>query len=106
MVGLTYWIIFSVVLFTLILWTFMRSRWALIIVAFILIGGKLHFRTFSFGSDEFNQNGTELHIMSYNVRLFDLYNLVPANSFTTRDKIFKYLKERNPDVVCFQEFYH
>jgi len=106
MVGLTYCIIFSVVLFTLILWTFMRSRWALIIVAFILIGGKLHFRTFSFGSDEVNQNETELHIMSYNVRLFDLYNLVPANSFKTRDKIFKYLKERNPDVVCFQEFYH
>lgn len=106
MVGLTYWIIFSVVIFTLILWTFMRSRWALIILAFILIGGKLHLRTFSFGSDEVNENGTELHVMSYNVRLFDLYNIVRADSFKTRDKIFSYLKERNPDVVCFQEFYH
>jgi len=106
MVGLGYWIIISLVIFTLILWTFMRSRWTLVIIVFLLIGGKLHFRTFSFGSDEVNTNGTELHVLSYNVRLFDLYNINHANSFKTRDKIFSYLKERNPDVVCFQEFYH
>lgn len=105
LVGLAYWIIISAVIITLIIWSIMRSRWALIILAFLVIGGKLHFRTFSFGSDEVNENGTELHVMSYNVRLFDLYNVIRSNSFKTRDKIFSYLKERNPDVVCFQEFY-
>lgn len=106
MVGLAYWIIISVVLLTLVIWTLIRSRWALIILGFILIGGKLHFRTFSFGHDEENTTGSELHIMSYNVRLFDLYNTIHENSFKTRNNIFKYLKERNPDVICFQEFYH
>lgn len=105
LVGLAYWIIISVVIFTLILWTFMRSRWALIVLAFLIIGGKLHFRTFSFGSDEINKNNTELQVMSYNVRLFDLYNVIQSNSYKTRDKIFNYLKERDADVICFQEFY-
>ncbi|MEJ6617051.1 MAG: endonuclease/exonuclease/phosphatase family protein [Crocinitomicaceae bacterium] len=105
LLGLAYWIIISVVIGTLIIWTIMRSRWALIVLLFIVIGGKLHFRTFSFGSDEVNENGTELHVMSYNVRLFDLYNAIRSNSFKTRNKIFNYLKERDPDVVCFQEFY-
>ena len=44
--------------------------------------------------------------MSYNVRLFDLYNGSKAESHKTKDDIFKYLKESQPDVVCFQEFYH
>lgn len=106
LVGLGYWIIISSVLILLIIWTFLKSRWALIILTFILIGGKLHFRTFSFGRDEKNENGTELHVLSYNVRLFDLYNTIQSNSYVTRNKIFSYLKERNPDVACFQEFYH
>ncbi len=78
LVGLGYWIIFGSVLILLVIWSIMKSRWSLIILGFILIGGKLHFRTFSFGSDEENINGTELHVLSYNVRLFDLYNTIQS----------------------------
>ena len=106
LVGLGYWIILSSVMVLLIIWALMKSRWTLIILGFILIGGKLHFRTFAFGSNEEQKNGTELHILSYNVRLFDLYNVKQSNSYITRNKIFSYLKERDADVVCFQEFYH
>ena len=106
LVGLGYWIIISSVLILLAIWTVLKSKWALIILTVILIGGKLHFRTFSLGSDEENENGTELRVMSYNVRLFDLYNITRSNSYKTRDKIFKYLQERDPDIACFQEFYH
>ena len=106
LLGLGYWVILIGVLVLLVIWTIMKSRWALVVLLFLLLGGKLHFRTFTFGSDEVNENGTELRIMSYNVRLFDLYNANPEESIGTKDKIFKYLKERNPDVVCFQEFYH
>lgn len=106
LVGLGYWIIISIILILLIIWTILKSRWALVIIGIILIGGKLHFRTFSFGSDEENDGRTELHVMSYNVRLFDLYNTIQSKSYVTRNKIFRYLKDRDPDVVCFQEFYH
>ena len=104
--GLGYPITLLVTLILLIIWSFMKSRWALIVLLFLLVGGKLHFRTFTFGSDEINENGTELRIMSFNVRLFGLYNGTQSESHESKNKIFKYLKERNPDVVCFQEFYH
>lgn len=45
-----------------------------------------------------------LKVMSFNVRVFDLYMWTKEK--TTRDKIFRFLKEENPDVLCLQEFYH
>ncbi|MFM9028209.1 MAG: endonuclease/exonuclease/phosphatase family protein, partial [Bacteroidota bacterium] len=44
-----------------------------------------------------------LKVMSFNVRLFDLYNWF--HSKNTRDNIFKFLSEESPDIACFQEFY-
>lgn len=43
-------------------------------------------------------------IMSYNVRLFDLYNW--SNNTKTRDQMFNLLVEESPDIACFQEFYY
>lgn len=47
--------------------------------------------------------GNKIKIMSYNVRLFDLYNW-PHNT-ETRNKIFDIVKVVSPDILCFQEFY-
>ncbi|MEO6882777.1 MAG: endonuclease/exonuclease/phosphatase family protein [Bacteroidia bacterium] len=44
-----------------------------------------------------------LKVMSYNVRLFDLYNW--SHNKETRDKMFDLLKAENADIMCFQEFY-
>lgn len=44
-----------------------------------------------------------LKIMSYNVRDFDLYNW--SNNAVSNEKIFETIKEKNPDIICFQEFY-
>ncbi len=104
--GLSYWFIFFLHLLLIIIWTIMRSRWSLVLLGFLILGGRLHFRMFALGSDEENSTGNELHVMSYNVRLFDLYNPQSGQNLVTRNKIFDYIKERNPDVICFQEFYH
>lgn len=42
-------------------------------------------------------------IMSFNVKLFDLYNW--QNNHLTRQKIFDYLQKHPADIMCFQEFY-
>lgn len=44
-----------------------------------------------------------LKVMSFNVRLFDLYNWF--HSTDTRDRIFEFLDKEKPDVLCFQEFF-
>ncbi len=106
--GLAYPIIFLFALLFLIIWTIAKSKWALVVLFVILVGGKLHFRMVSFGSDPeiLPSNELSLHVMSYNVRLFDLYQWTMSEKYENRDAIFKYIQTENPDVICFQEFYH
>lgn len=42
-------------------------------------------------------------ILTYNVRLFDLYDWNEDKN--TSGKIFEYINSVNPDLICFQEFY-
>lgn len=106
--GLAYPIIFLFSILFLIIWAFARSKWTFVVLAVILLGGKLHFRMVAVGSDpEVLPNVVEtFHVMSYNVRLFDLYNWTMSEKYENRDSIFNYIKRENPDLVCFQEFYH
>lgn len=106
--GLAYPIILLFSLLFLVLWIIVRSRMSLLILFVLIIGGKLHFRMIALGSDPDEQpvETEQLNILSYNVRLFDLYTSTNENRTVNRDKIFTYLKEINPDILCFQEFYH
>ena len=103
--GLGYPIIVLVNCFILIVWTIARSRWAIYSLFIILLGGKLHFRTLSFTISKDTTKNTELKVISYNVRLFDVYNPNLESGLETRNQIFQFLRNENPDVVCFQEFY-
>ncbi len=49
-------------------------------------------------------NSKVIKVMSYNVRDFDLYNW--SENINSKDKIFQTIKEKNPDVISFQEFYN
>lgn len=53
-----------------------------------------------------NQKGTvqnTFSILTYNVRVFDLYDWNKEEN--TSEKIFEYINQENPDIICFQEFY-
>jgi endonuclease/exonuclease/phosphatase family metal-dependent hydrolase len=106
--GLAYPIILLFTLLFLALWIIVRSRMTILILFVLIIGGKLHFRMIALGSDpdEQPEETEQLKVLSYNVRLFDLYTSTNENRTLNRDKIFAYLKDVNPDILCFQEFYH
>ncbi len=105
--GLLYPIIIIVNLALIVIFALFRSKWSLIILLIVLLGGNLHFRHYSFGEPGITENVEEsFSLMSYNVRLFDLYNWSVDSSNINRRKIFKFLDDQQPDVVCFQEFYH
>jgi len=106
--GLVYPVIILVILLLLIYWSFRKSRWAFVILGFIVLGGNLHFRTFAFTLSEYEapENATKWKIMSYNVRLFDAYNANVEQRNSNRDSILSYIQTQDPDVICFQEFYH
>jgi len=64
----------------------------------------LDFFQFSTSGGPENDENAQLKIMSYNVRVFDYYNF--SENKKTRNAIFKQLETEDPDIVCFQEFYH
>ncbi len=63
-----------------------------------------------FNHVQFNANNSvkdetnSFKVMTYNVRLFDLYNW--SKNKETRNKIFSLIKQEEPAIICFQEFYH
>ncbi len=42
-------------------------------------------------------------VMSYNVRMFDKY--IWTKDKNTPEKIYQFIKDQNPDILCIQEFY-
>lgn len=63
-----------------------------------------HFYQITLWSGPQSENSTKIKVMSYNVRLFDLYNWVENKD--TRNKIFEVLKREDAQIYCFQEFYY
>ncbi len=105
--GLFYPIFFIFALLLFFIYLIARSRWAIVIGLLIILGGKLHFRQFVFkGKDTITPiTAQDIKIMSFNVKLFDLYNWSVNDSNKNRHKMFNFLEKEMPDIVCFQEFY-
>ncbi|MES2799539.1 MAG: endonuclease/exonuclease/phosphatase family protein [Bacteroidota bacterium] len=105
--GLGYPILIVCTLIFLIIWIIARSRMAILTLVVLLIGGKLHFRLLALGSEpaEIPAKEEQLHVLSYNVCLFDLYNETSGATGEKKAAIFNFLREQDPDIACFQEFY-
>lgn len=105
--GLAYPITISCTLILLVIWAIARSRWFFVVLFFILLGGKLHFRMISmpFGIEN-TTSPRKIKILSYNVRLFDVYNVFSSKDYSNRDSIFQFLSKEQADIVCLQEFYY
>lgn len=101
--GLSYPIWLGLNLLFIILWLFIRRRWALLGIITLLLGFNhlRHFFAVTLIQPELIQ---PVKVMSYNVKVFNLYDL--ENREVKRDGIFSFLKEQNPGIICFQEFYH
>jgi endonuclease/exonuclease/phosphatase family metal-dependent hydrolase len=91
----------------IIWWLFFRRRRMIVSIAVIMIGWVHvgdHFQFFGRTAPTTEVNGTPVKFMSFNVRLFDLYNW--TGNKITRDKIFDLLYREDPDILCLQEFFH
>lgn len=105
--GLAYPVIIVISFLFLVYWAILRSKWFFIVLAVILLGGKLHFRTLAvtFSVEKATTEDNVWKIMSYNVRLFDVYNHSVYDRNKSRNAIISYVHQMDPDVICFQEFY-
>lgn len=53
---------------------------------------------------ESNKQDKLFSVMSFNVRVFDLYNW--TNNKQSRDKIFSFIRKEAPEVLCIQEYFN
>ena len=93
-------------IFFIFFWIFLLRKWVLgsllaVLVSWGHIGTHFRFRN----SEITVQSSDTLKIMSFNVRLFDLYQWKNTKKYKTRSRIFRMIKEENPDILCFQEYY-
>lgn len=82
----------------------LKMKRAVILSLFVLVVGFKYvgsFYKFSGGKSEYSDK--QLSVMSYNVRLFNVYNWIEEDSIGS--KIMKFISDENPDVICFQEFH-
>lgn len=103
--GLAYPAIYVFNIFFLLYWLLRKSK-LLLFSAVALFIGFFHFNTiYQFRwNDKVSvdtQNG--IKVMSFNVRLFDLYNW--SKNKATRQSIFEFINKEKPDIIAFQEFY-
>lgn len=107
--GLSYPFWLAMALFGL-LYAIIRKRWKMAILTSVvlIVTGDLSLSTVGIGHqgcpDCYDEDQNVLRVMTYNVRIFDLYNW--GSGAQTRDKIFTFLQDHPVDVLAFQEFYH
>ena len=104
--GLAYPYLLLINLFFIGFWI-SRKNWLFIISLLAILAGWNHIDAF-FQLNIFNKkpqlSEKNISVMSYNVRLFDLYNW--SHNKSTKKKMFDFLKSEKPDIICFQEFYY
>ncbi len=88
-------------------WALFRRKRMLLSIAVVALGwGHVvdHYRITGRSSAPDGIDGEVVKLMSWNVRLFDLYNW--SHNRETRDSIFGMLAREDPDILCLQEFFH
>ena len=100
--GLAYPYLLLVNVLFLIWWIIRWNKLYWLSLICILAGWMNMKHLFHFGGGE-NGSQQSVKVLSYNVRLFDLYNW--THNKDTRNNIFSFLKDESADILCLQEFF-
>lgn len=101
-IGLVYPVslIVTFILTVIALWARMRIGFLGLVI--LVFGSGMHLRLVSIDFSNDLPPKDALKILSYNVRLFGLYD-DPSGS--DKNGIFSFLRQEKPDIACFQEYF-
>lgn len=106
LIGFVFPVLWLINLFFVIFWIFRKRKRAAFSLLAIVVTWWLWWAMFPINSSS-NISSKDLNnplqVMSYNVRMFDKY--VWTGDKDTPQKIYDFIKQQNPDVLCLQEFY-
>lgn len=89
-----------------IIYWFIRRKKKIYLSIFVFAigwGHFTHFFQFPISSPQKTNTATSLSVLSYNVRLFDLYDWTKKNN--VKQQITDLINQSNADIVCLQEYY-
>ncbi len=82
----------------------LKVKKQLVLSLFVLLIGYPYVSSlYKFSSSKNIKNENNISILSYNVRLFNVYNWIEEKDVTSQ--ILSFIKTENPDVICFQEYH-
>ena len=85
-------------------WAAKRNVLFLLPLVILVVHWKLLQRTITFSSEESQKE--EFSVLSYNIRLFNVYPQFADKTFSTTRKIIDFVKKSEADILCLQEFYN
>ncbi len=86
-----------------IYFAFRRKKMFFLSALAVLLGYNHITEFFGFNTEDAEKKGRCIKVMSYNVRLFNLYNWDKTNNIP--QKIYALFRQEQPDILCFQEYY-
>jgi len=85
-----------------IYWLLQLKRQVILSGLVLLLGITFINKFYKFSSNELEQEEKDFTVMSYNVRLFNLFDWIPNEHIG--DTILTFINEQNPDILCLQEY--
>lgn len=83
-------------------WSLQLKKYMFISGIVLLLGITFINKLYKFSETNLPKSNNDFTIMSYNVRLFNLYEWLPKKDIP--QEISKFVAEENPDILCIQEF--
>lgn len=83
-------------------WLIQLKKYTFISGIVLLLGITFINKLYKFSETNLSKSENDFTIMSYNVRLFNLYEWLPINNVP--QEISSFVANENPDILCIQEF--
>lgn len=85
-----------------IYWLLQLKRQVMLSGLVLLLGITFINKFYKFSSSDSDKEEKDFTVMSYNVRLFNLFDWIPDRK--VGDTILSFINEQNPDILCIQEY--
>jgi vancomycin resistance protein VanJ len=93
-------ILFNVIFF--IYWLLRAKKQLLVSLFVLLLGWNYITSMYKFSSSKNDEDSNTISVMSYNVRLFNVFSWLPGK--TVKEDIIEFVYKENPDILCLQEY--
>ncbi|TYA53844.1 endonuclease/exonuclease/phosphatase family protein [Formosa maritima] len=99
--GVPFLILINVLFF--IYWLIKVKKQLVLSLLVLIIGYFTLGSLYKFSSSDLEPNQTDLSVMNYNVRLFNLYEWIPEKGVET--KMIDFIESKAPDILSLQEYH-